>query len=270
MLKEETKNIVLIDDHVVVANAIKGLIEKLGPYKISSQFNNGREFLSAIPIIPNPDLIILDLSMPGIGGDEVIKKLNSLGSKIPLLVLTAIDEEEMIIKLFKLGIKGYLLKNCGAAELKKAIDDIFQSGAYKNEFSEYPLQINPKGKIKKVKNENIKGRVLFRLAESGSKVTIKPSDILYVKTEHNGRQNKFVLLKGGITYVLADCSFEELLEVSLNLVRVNKSEAISLEAFDEMKSDLITLKIIAEEAMPKHVHLNRWFKKDFIARLSHK
>jgi DNA-binding NarL/FixJ family response regulator len=268
MRKAKRMNIVLIDDHVVVSNALKGLVEKLGPYKISNQFNSGNDFLSAIPIKPNPDLIILDLSMPVMGGDEVIKKLNDRGSKIPILILTAIDEEEMVIKLFKLGIKGYLMKNCGASELKKAIDEIFQSGFYHNEFSEYPLHINSNGKIKTILNENLKGYMLFRAVESGSKVNIKVANIQYVKTEHNGRQNKYVMLKGGITHVLADCSFDELLEASSKLVRVNKSEVISLDVFEGMKSDLITLKINAENGKPKQVYLNRWFKKDFIIRLS--
>jgi CheY-like chemotaxis protein len=246
------------------------LVEKLGPYKISNQFNCGNDFLSAIPIKPNPDLIILDLSMPVMGRDEVIKILNNRGSKIPILVLTAIDDEEMVIKLFKLGIKGYLMKNCGASELKKAIEEILQSGFYHNEFSEYPLLINSKGKIKTILNENLKGYMVFKVAESGGKVNIKLSDIEYVKTEHNGRQNKYVMLKGGVTHVLADCNFDELLEVSSKLVRVNKSEVISLDVFEGMKSDLITLKIIAENGKPKQVYLNRWFRKDFMNRLSDK
>ena len=130
-----TKNIVLVDDHFVVRHGLKELIEKIGPYKISHQFEDGEEFIASIPENPKADLIILDIEMPIMSGDEVMEKLNARSIKTPVLVLTVGASEEIVIKLFKLGIRGYLMKNCGAKELKEAIESILQTGYYIGDFS---------------------------------------------------------------------------------------------------------------------------------------
>ncbi len=107
---EATKKIILLDDHVIIRNGLKELIEKLGPFKISQQFDNGEELIGSITQYPDTDLIILDINMPEMNGDIVMEKLNRKGIKIPVLVLTVNDEEEMIVKMFRLGAKGYLKK----------------------------------------------------------------------------------------------------------------------------------------------------------------
>lgn len=139
---EAKKNIVLLDDHIIIRNGLKELIEKLGPFKISQQYDNGAEFLANIHLYPETDLIILDINMPGMNGDEVMENLSRKGVKIPVLVLTVNDEEAMVVKLFRLGARGYLKKNCEASELKTAIDSIFLSGYYHNELLAYSLRTN--------------------------------------------------------------------------------------------------------------------------------
>jgi len=139
---EAKKNIVLLDDHVIIRNGLKELIEKLGPFQISNQFDNGEELLAFFPQKPEPDLIILDINMPLMNGDEVIEKLNAKGIHTPVLVLTVSDNDETVIKLFRLGVRGYLRKNCDASELKNALDEIFRSGYYHNDFLAFSLRTN--------------------------------------------------------------------------------------------------------------------------------
>ena len=136
------KNIILVDDHVIIRNGLKELIEKLGPYHIISEYDNGQSFLDALPLKPEPDLIILDISMPGMNGDVVMEKMLEQQCKIPTLVLTLNEDEAIVIKLFRLGARGYLKKNCTAPVLKEALNDIFQKGYYHNEFLTYSLQTN--------------------------------------------------------------------------------------------------------------------------------
>ncbi len=133
------KRIILVDDHVLVRNGLKVLIEKLGPYKITREFDDGESFLRQLPHKSEADLIILDLSLPGINGDEVMIKLNGRKVTIPVLVLTLNREEEMIIKLFRSGVRGYLSKDSSAAEMKKALDQIFTTGYFHNEFHKVSL-----------------------------------------------------------------------------------------------------------------------------------
>ena len=150
----KNKHIVLVDDHIIIRNGLKELIEKLGPYKISQQFDNGPNLLNAFPLKPNPDLIIMDISMPGMNGDEVIEILNTKQIKIPILVLTLNEQDDVVIKLFRLGVRGYLQKNCTAQVLKEALHDIFERGYYHNEFLTYSLQKN-NNEIKKSEQELI-------------------------------------------------------------------------------------------------------------------
>src|SRR5688572_29001868 len=136
------KNIVLADDHVIIRNGLKELIEKLGPYRISHQFDGGKSLLEALPLNPVPDLIIMDLYMPDMNGDQVMEILSEKQIKIPVLMLTLNENESLVVKLFRLGARGYLKKDCTAQVLKDALEEIFQKGYYHNEFLAYSLQTN--------------------------------------------------------------------------------------------------------------------------------
>ena len=134
------KKIVLIDDHVIIRNGLKELIEKLGPYTISGQFDNGQALLNALPLENVPDLFIMDISMPGMNGDELMEQLSIRQVKTPVLVLTLNEEEELVIRLFRMGVRGYLRKNCSAADMRQAIAEILERGYYHNEFLAYSLK----------------------------------------------------------------------------------------------------------------------------------
>src|SRR5687768_11616437 len=93
------KNVVLVDDHVIIRNGLKELIEKLGAYHISHQFDTGRDFLEAFPLTPPPDIIVMDICMPEMNGEQVMEILNEKQIKIPILILTLNDNESILIKL---------------------------------------------------------------------------------------------------------------------------------------------------------------------------
>jgi two-component system invasion response regulator UvrY len=142
-MTDQIKRIILVDDHVLVRNGLKVLIEKLGPYKIVSEFDDGESFLKSRLLKGETDLIILDLSLPGMNGDIVMEKLNAKKVRIPVLVLTLNRDESMIIKLFRNGVRGYLGKDCSAAEMQKALEQIFSTGYYHNDFLTMSLLQNP-------------------------------------------------------------------------------------------------------------------------------
>jgi two-component system, NarL family, invasion response regulator UvrY len=146
------KQIVLVDDHVIIRNGLKELIEKIGPFSISQQFDRGVDLLNALPLLPATDLLILDYSMPEMNGDAVVEKLNDGGFSVPILVLTLNEDERTIVRLFRLGVRGYLKKNCSAEDLRQAIEEILENGYFHNEFLTYSLQWNP-DKLKKTEHE---------------------------------------------------------------------------------------------------------------------
>lgn len=133
------KKLVLVDDHVIIRNGLKELIERLGPYQVVDQFDNGLEFVNAIPFSYEPDLIVMDISMPEMDGDEVMQVLKERGISLPVLILTLNNDEERLIRLFRRGVRGYLQKNCTAAMMKEALEEIFTRGYYLNEHMQFAL-----------------------------------------------------------------------------------------------------------------------------------
>lgn len=126
-------SIVLVDDHTVVRNGLKSLIERMGNYTVTHQFDNGKRFIEKIPLADKPDLVIMDLTMPEMDGKETTKWLKENNISYPVLILTLDTSEKTIIDLFKLGVRGYLPKSCTADVLKKAIEDVIDTGYYHNE-----------------------------------------------------------------------------------------------------------------------------------------
>lgn len=145
----ERKKIVLVDDHVIVRDGLKELIEKLGPYQVVREFDNGEDFLIYMNTGERPDLTVMDLSMPGIDGLEVMKRLNTGRIKIPVLILTLKEDEELVIQLFRLGARGYLTKNSPSITMKQALEDIFRTGYFHNEFMQISLENDQSAKSSK-------------------------------------------------------------------------------------------------------------------------
>lgn len=126
-------HIFLVDDHPIVRNGLKGLVERLGNYKVIAEYDNGEELMNEYPFSAPPDLIIMDLTMPIMDGTETVIALKQKGSKIPVLILTLETDERTIVNLFRLGIRGYLPKSSTADVLRKAISDVMGTGYYHNE-----------------------------------------------------------------------------------------------------------------------------------------
>ena len=135
----EKISIVLVDDHSVVRSGIKSLIEVIGNYKVTAQYDNGRQFVNALSTIPDPDLAIIDLNMPEMDGTETMKWLRKNKPGLKALILTLETDEKVIIELFRLGIRGFLPKSCSAELLKRAIQDVVTTGYYHSEVLQQAL-----------------------------------------------------------------------------------------------------------------------------------
>ncbi len=118
----------IIDDHAIVRHGLKELLQKISTYEVIHEFDNGEDFLQALPLQPPPDMYILDYSMPNMNGIEVLKALEEKDAEYKVLLLTQHFEEDIINLAFHHGARGFLHKNCSANELKYAIDNIINIG----------------------------------------------------------------------------------------------------------------------------------------------
>ena len=118
----------IIDDHKIVRQGLKELLEKMEHYQVIHEFESGVAFLEALPLEATPDLFILDYSMPNLNGIEVLKKLEPLKTEYKVLLLTQHFDEQIIDDAYHFGARGFLHKNCTAQDLKSAIDNIVKIG----------------------------------------------------------------------------------------------------------------------------------------------
>ena len=124
----EKTAVAIIDDHKIVRQGLKELLQKVGPYEVICEFGSGLEFLEALPLERNPDIFILDYSMPGMDGIGVLKALEEREEEHRVLLLTQHFDDNLIDEAYFHGARGFLNKNCTAQELKAAIDAIVRIG----------------------------------------------------------------------------------------------------------------------------------------------
>lgn len=131
MIMVQQKQIIIVDDHLLISNSLKRLVESYGPYKVISQLSNGKELVSYLSGGGvTPSLILLDVKMPIMDGKETIKWLSQQYPHIPVLVLSMDDDERTIINMLKYGAKGYILKDIEPQIFKNAIEHVINGGFF--------------------------------------------------------------------------------------------------------------------------------------------
>jgi len=123
----------IADDHKIFR---KGVILSLRPYtNISFIFEaeNGDDLLEKLQV-EQPDIVLLDLRMPGKDGIETTKEISKRFPDIRILILTMYEDERFVSHLMENGANGYLLKNADPTEIKKAIMEVMVRGYYLNNF----------------------------------------------------------------------------------------------------------------------------------------
>ncbi len=142
--------IILADDHQIVRDGIKALLEKEDNIKIIDEAADGKELLEKIKQ-HKPDIVLMDISMPEISGIEATKILSTQEPDIKVLILSMYLNEDFILDAIKAGAKGYLPKNTTKLELIDAINTI-NSG--NNFFSQKVSSVIINSYVKKEQNED--------------------------------------------------------------------------------------------------------------------
>ncbi len=121
--------VMLVDDHILMREGIKNLLEFDGSIEVVSEASDGVECLSNLKNI-TPDIILLDINMPGKNGIEVLTEIKRRNISVKILMLTVHNEVEYLLKAIDIGADGYILKDTESAELKRAINYIIQGENY--------------------------------------------------------------------------------------------------------------------------------------------
>ena len=121
--------IVIADDHSMIREGLKQLLELEGDIKVIGEAGDGKQCLKLVREL-KPDVLLLDINMPEMNGLQVLEELKMQKLDVKVLILTIHNEIEYLLKAVDIGIKGYVLKDSESSILKKAIYQIYKGDTY--------------------------------------------------------------------------------------------------------------------------------------------
>lgn len=125
----DTYTIVLADDHAMLREGIRKIIERIEGVLISGEVNDGLELLELLKK-SSPNLVILDISMPNLRGLEAIREIKKTYPQVKVLVLTMHKKKEFLRQALRDGADGFLLKEDAGSELIRAVQTVRNGGKY--------------------------------------------------------------------------------------------------------------------------------------------
>jgi len=131
MIKDPCIHVAYADDHTLVRTSVISYIQNLGGIYADIEATNGLDLIKQLEHASKlPDIVMLDINMPGMDGFETLQYLKRKWPDIKSLILTAFEAEWHLIKMINIGINGYLLKNCHPRTIKLALETIQEFGVY--------------------------------------------------------------------------------------------------------------------------------------------
>ena len=177
--------VLLADDHSIVREGLRKVLEDSREIEVIAEAADGETALDEA-IIKKPDVAVIDISMPGMDGLEVVTRLASYCPEVPVLILTMHDEEQYVIRAIEAGAMGYVTKNTAPEQLVAAVKKIHAGGRYLTEKASEALALRL---LRGNKNQNLTEslsmrelQVLRKLAMGSTNREIATSYNISVKT----------------------------------------------------------------------------------------
>ena len=121
--------ILLVDDHLLVRQGIKKILELEEDFQVVGEAGNGEEALGKFENL-KPDIILLDINMPELNGIETLKQIKAMDKNQKVIMLTFHDEREYLVETINSGANGYILKDAESESLIRGIRDVNKGGSY--------------------------------------------------------------------------------------------------------------------------------------------
>jgi DNA-binding NarL/FixJ family response regulator len=115
--------VLLADDHRLVRAGLRALLATFGDIEVLAECGDGQEVLE-VANRTQPDVLLLDITLPGLNGIEVAQRVKKLSPSTRVLILSMHTEPEFVVQALRAGVEGYLIKDAAVAELKVALDSL--------------------------------------------------------------------------------------------------------------------------------------------------
>lgn len=135
------KRIIIADDHAIVRHGLRQIVEDEPDMVVVGEARNGDELLQMVRHQPC-DVVVLDISMPGASGLDVLKILKSEHPRLPVLMLSIHSEDQYALRVLRAGSAGYLTKDSAPEELVKALNKVCSGGRYVSDYLAEKLASN--------------------------------------------------------------------------------------------------------------------------------
>jgi len=123
------KRILIVDDHQLIIDGLRGFIELNQNYQVIGEANTGTEAIRLTSVL-NPDLILMDIEMPEMSGIQASQEIKKSHPQIKIIIVSMHNEKQLIKKLIDQGADGYLLKNSSQIEVMDAIEKVLNNQIY--------------------------------------------------------------------------------------------------------------------------------------------
>lgn len=124
-----TWRILIVDDHRVLREGIRSLLENRPDMEVVAEADNGRLAVS-LAVELSPDVVLLDISMPGLNGLQATAEITSRCANTKVLALSVHSDRRYVVGMFEAGASGYLVKSCAFEELTRAIEAVCRGQTY--------------------------------------------------------------------------------------------------------------------------------------------
>ena len=121
--------IILVDDHSLVRNGLRGLLERSGKCRVVGEAGSGEEFLALLPGA-EADVVFMDFSMPGLDGAQTTERALALRPELRIITLSMFGEESYYTRMVEAGARGFLLKDSQIDDVLEAIETVAAGGTY--------------------------------------------------------------------------------------------------------------------------------------------
>lgn len=123
-----TIKVAIVEDNTNIRNSLVELIEITDNLQLVGAFEDGPAAVAGIPTV-NPDVVIMDIQLPGLDGAECVRRLKAQLPQVNFLMLTVYEDSERLFESIKAGAGGYLLKRTTSSRLKQAIQELYDGGS---------------------------------------------------------------------------------------------------------------------------------------------